>query len=94
MANPVFIDCPVGTWTEIASNVTYGVVNIVKDGTSYLQTYRMTGDDPPLLRSDGVRAFDPSDPDLKDRQLHISNPEPIDVYIWAESLSGRVRVDL
>lgn len=94
MADPVFLDCPKGTWTKVATNVTFGVINIVKDGLSYLQTYRMTGNNPPLTKDAGVRAFDPSDPDLKDRQLHISSPEPIDVYIWADSLNGRVRIDL
>lgn len=95
MAEPVFVDCPKNAWTKVATNVTSGFINIVKDDIAYLQTYKMTGVNPaPTLKSVGVKIYDPQNPSLRAYQQIIKATAGIDIYIWAENSDGKVRVDI
>lgn len=86
MANPAIINCPVGEWTLVATDVTTGVVHILTTSPSrYLHTYRDTADPAPTTQPEGV-SFD--------TPLTISASAGIDVYIWCLIKSGSVRVDL
>ena len=88
MANPVFTDITANTWTKIATNVTSGKIRIVTRSASYLSTYRITGDGPPLDKSDGFQIF--TKEDFED----ILSSFAIDVYLYCPEKAGRVRVDL
>jgi len=89
MANPVFVDCIEDQWTKVATNVTSGVLHKVTEKPyEYLQTYRLTGGAAPVLKSDGVLAF------IDNRYELISSSVAIDVYIYAITGRGRVRVDV
>lgn len=88
MANPQFISLPAGLWLPVAINVTAGQIHKVLSGPTYLQTYRMTGQAAPTLKSDGVIW------DALQNHLEISASAEIDVYIWCDGAAGRVRVDL
>ncbi len=55
MSDPIFVDCPEGEWTKVATDVTSGQVHKVsKTPNVYSQTYRDTGGAAPTLDSDGV----------------------------------------
>lgn len=88
MANPVFVDCPVNTWTKVATNVTSGNVHRKDITPSYLQSYVMTGDPAPTTIVEGVVAFENSSTEP------ISAASAIDVYIYSFGAVGRVRVDV
>jgi len=89
MANPVFVDCPEGAWTKVATDVTSGVIHKVTEAPAeYLQTYKMTGVAAPTLVGEGVMIFENS------RSEVISATAGIDIYIWAVDQAGRVRADL
>lgn len=89
MPNPVFVDCPPSIWTKVATNVLTGVIHRF-DVTpyGYLQTYKVTGDSAPTLKSDGVAAF------KNCNQEQISAGAGIDVYIYAITDKGKVRIDV
>lgn len=89
MPNPVFVSCPKNVWTKVATNVNVGFIHRV-DITpyKYLQTYRLTSESAPILRSDGVVAFE------HDSIEKISSTAEIDVYIYPINDDGRVRADL
>ena len=90
MSSPVTVDCPTGVWTLVAAEVTSG--NIYRKDArpgGYLQTYRMAGEDaPPVGPEEGVQAFDNND------FAWIESTDPIDVYIMAQRVAGKVRVDI
>ena len=88
MSNPIFIDCPEGAWTKIATAVITGFVHRKNHIPKYLQTYKQTGEAAPTLLSDGVGLF------LEFNTEEITDSNPIDVYIWCTGAAGRVRVDL
>lgn len=89
MANPTTVDCPVNVWTPIATNVTLGVIKILKFDAGYHFTYRETGDPAP----------DPADfGDVqrcnRERAL-IQSETGIDVYCYCPSgQAGRVEVSV
>ena len=92
MPNPVFVDCPEGQYTKIATGVTSGIVWRVNGNVEYLYTYRLTTEAAPTLLSDAVRIF--KDDDESDNQVSISASASIDIYIWCAGGPGRVRVDV
>ena len=52
MANPVFVDCPANTWKKVATNVTLGSIHKISvEPKLYFQTYKNTGEAPPILRN-------------------------------------------
>jgi hypothetical protein len=86
MADPVIVPCPVGAWTKVATNVTTGVIHILKtDPDAYFQTYRVTAGAAPTLDSEAVPFKD---------SLQISASAGIDVYVWCKGVAGSVRADL
>lgn len=89
MANPVVIDIPAGAWTKVATNVLSGTIHKINDvPTKYLQTFRDTGDPAPTTDADGAELFSDT------TYATISNKAYIDVYVWAVTRAGKVRVDL
>ena len=86
MADPVIVPCPAGAWTKVTTNVTAGIVHILKtDPDKYLQTYRDTGGAAPTDLSEAVPF---------DTPLQISAAAGIDVYVQPIGAAGSVRVDL
>lgn len=89
MANPILVDCSQGEWTKVATNVTTGQVHrINKKPSMYLQTYRMTGNDSPTARTEGIPLF------INSESEEISAAAGIDVYVMAIGNDGQVRVDV
>lgn len=89
MANPLFIEIEKDKWTKIATGVLTGIVHKVKSTPdNYMQTYRLTGESAPTLKSDGVLLFSDS------QNESIESSEEIDVYLLANGADGEVRVDL
>lgn len=87
MADPVFIDIPKDGWEKVAEDVLTGTIWIIDSEPGlYWQTYRMTGNDAPTEREEGVR--------IECGSMAIGALAAIDVYIWAHGKDGRVRVDL
>lgn len=89
MANPLKVACPAGVWTKVATAVTSGV--ILKQNnrpSSYIQTYRLTGEAAPANEDDAGPIFERSD------YAEIGHNAAIDVYIKAKGAAGAVRVDL
>lgn len=87
MANPATVNCPKNQWTKVATNVTNGTVWKKKNST-YFQTYRLTGEAAPTLRTDEAKIFVGYD------SIDIEANEGIDVYIYCVLQDGLVRVDL
>jgi len=89
MPNPVFANCPKDVWTKVATNVATGIIHQV-DLTpyEYLQTYRLTGEAAPTLKTDGVPAFE------NNRREVIFATVNIDVYLFSITDAGKVRVDI
>lgn len=86
MADPVVVSCTKDVWTKVATNVTTGVVHILKtDPDAYYQTYRVTTNPAPTDLTDAVPF---------DTPLQISAGAGIDVYIQPKNVDGSVRVDL
>ena len=86
MADPVVVTCPKDVWTKVATNVTTGLIHILKtDPDAYYQTYRDTGGAAPVDLSDAVPFDSP---------LQISASAGIDVYIQPNGEDGIVRVGL
>lgn len=89
MANPVIVNCPKNEWTSVATNVQSGFVRRLSTKPNvYLQTYRLTGEQPPTELNEGTELFavDPSEA--------ISADAAIDVYVAPINVNGQVRVDL
>ncbi|MCK5604103.1 hypothetical protein KAR91_19605 [Candidatus Pacearchaeota archaeon] len=90
MSDPLMVACPVGTWTKVATNVLVGMIHEKDTKAHYLATYRDTGGAAPSDDGDeGVLAFSDAD-----RALAIQSTAAIDVWIYAQTAAGRVRVDL
>ena len=89
MANPVIVAVPAGVFTKVATNVTTGQIHrLLTSPALYLQTYRLTGEAAPTLKSEGALAFELSHVE------NISASVAIDIYLWAIDNAGSVRVDL
>lgn len=91
MANPLIVDCTKNSWTEIATDVTAGLVHVDLPFLEivWYQTYRLTGEASPadLTDEDGaVKLLKPTDV--------INASEAIDVYVWPRHEDGKIRVDL
>jgi hypothetical protein len=86
MADPAVVDITKGSWEKVATDVLTGFVHILGFDATYLQTYRLTGGAAPTLQSEGAEMVRPGAP--------ISSSVGIDVYIWALSADGKVRVDV
>ena len=88
-ADPVFVDCPAGVWTKVATNVTAGNIGLTSGrSTMCNSTFKMTGGAAPTSGADGVPVFELVS------KIAISASAGIDVYIWCVSRAGRVSVDL
>lgn len=90
MADPVFVTCPKGIWTKVATNVTTGQIWKRPQSARFLQTYRITATPAPTERSEGVEVF--SSKNVQSEP--ISATGPIDVYLYAIDKDGEVRVDI
>jgi hypothetical protein len=88
MSKPIFVDCPVDTWTKIATAVTTGQIWRAQSIAGYLQTYVPTGDTAPSDRGEGAKLFADGDNEK------IDSSDPIDAYVFATGTAGRVRVDI
>ena len=93
VGDPVIVSCPADTWTKVADDAWLGRINKlydddIADPTGYLYTYRITGELPPTLKTEGVLCF------LNGNTEWIISWWGIDVYIWAIERNGQVRVDL
>ena len=87
MPNPIPVDCPSNIWTKVATSVKNGIIWITKSSPHiYLQTWKVTGDPAPTLRSEGVKVLHACIP--------IQSTINIDVYIHPIGKDGCVRVDL
>ena len=88
MANPVVIPIIKNEWSKVATAARVGAVIPLKQGATYLQTIRVTGDPAP------------TNGDFSDAKEFafsgavISNSFDIDVYISTVGGDGEVRVDL
>lgn len=88
-ANPAVIACPADTWIKVATGVLVGTIHRLSNRPNiYAQTIRTTGDAAPIDDSDAARVF------VKSRESDISSDTPIDVYIKAVRVAGKVRVDI
>lgn len=86
MANPLVAEITKGSWVKVATNVTAGVIHVLKFDAMYQQTYRLTGDPAPTLQTEGSQ--------MSRDGAEISALVGIDVYIWCSSADGKVRVDV
>jgi len=88
MANPIFIDCPKNQWTKIATNISaINVHKVVRVTYEYLFTTVLTGGVAPTTKEEGVEAFE------KGSLQEVYSSSKIDVYLFAITATGRVRVD-
>ncbi len=86
-ANPVAVTCLKDQWTIVATAVTIGTIEIVKDSpTIYSYTYVLTGQAAPTDLDEAVSMRFPGKP--------ISNSVAIDVYVYAQVEAGEVVVSL
>jgi hypothetical protein len=84
MADPTVVAItPADTWVKVATNVTYGAVEVVNQIVEYICTHRDTGNPAPTTMDDGV--------DLEGYR-EIRNSVGIDVYVMARNGVGSVRV--
>ena len=90
MANPILVNCPADEWTLVAENVKTGFIKKPKNSpVSFLETYRMTGEDAPTDINEGSPAF------INFNQLEIDSLlAGIDVYIYPIGAAGNVRRDV
>jgi hypothetical protein len=88
MANPTIVAIPTSTWTKVATNVTRGFIHRVNQNTTYLQTYRLTGQAAPIDFSEAIRMFEQTTVE------EISAQAGIDVYVCAAPAAGEIRVDV
>jgi hypothetical protein len=86
MANPLVVAITKGAWVKVATSVTTGYIHILRQGVMYQQTYRLTGAPPPVSQAEGAR--------IPEEGVAISSSQLIDVYIWASSKDGSIRVDV
>jgi len=88
--NPEVITCNKGVWNLVATGVTAGVIHKLDNAPGkYLQTFRLTGEAAPTLKSEGALLFG-----YQEKLEVIRNDSPIDVYVWPINAAGRVRVDV
>lgn len=91
MADPVFVNCPAGAWTKVATAITSGRIWRASTSPSkYLHTYRDTGGAAPTQSSEGMPIFVDTEQDVEP----VSASAAIDLYIWPINAPGRVRVDM
>lgn len=91
MANPVFVNCPSGAWTKVATAISSGRIWRASTAPSkYLHTYRDTGGAAPTASSEGMPIFVDTEQDVEP----VSASAPIDLYIFPIGGAGRVRVDM
>jgi len=89
MANPTTVSCTQNTWVKVATNVKTGMIHKrTKKRSTYLQTYRLTGEAAPTNRNEGIEAFS------KCGSISIGSDVEIDVYIMCLGTTGSVRVDV
>lgn len=89
MADPLIVNCPKDAWIEVTTNVTSGQIHkLLKNPSSYLSTYRETGETAPTIVEEGIPIF------INGITEQISASVGIDVYIYAVGKDGQVRVDL
>lgn len=103
MSDPISINCPADEWTEVATNVTTGIINIMDPEAAYYVTQVDTGgSDPSDTPNPGEAAFigNPIFPFSAKAagkaqfggQAFIESTLPIDVFIYCAQADGRVVV--
>jgi hypothetical protein len=88
MADPVILDLPADTWTVVATNKTSGLIHVKQSQSNvkFWQTYRATGGTAPTDLSDAILMNTPKE--------EISASTGIDVYVYPEGGTAKLRVDL
>ena len=76
---------PADTWVKVASNVTFGVIEVINQVVEYACTHRDAAGPAPTDRDDAV--------DLEGYR-EINNDAGIDVYVMAIGGVGEVKVSL
>ena len=95
MNNPLVIEIPQNIWTKVATGITIGTIHKTdslksKTPTSYLQTFRLTGEAAPTEISPEAALMFLDKEGTED----ISSTAPIDVYITARGATGELRVNI
>lgn len=91
MSAPAIVSTPQYQWTRVAEAVTSGVIDRLKTGMDYWQTYRSTGLAAPNnpvgteIPSEAVRMFPHMPQDIIDAGV------PIDVYVLCVARDGKTR---
>lgn len=85
--NPVVFNTNVSVWTKIATNVTTGLITILKPTTSHKVTYRLTGGTAPNNTNDVADS-----PKVQCLSIEIKNDVGIDVYLWTIPGNGTGKV--
>ena len=86
MTDPIFVNCPKGVWTKVASDIRGGRISRVTTGSIYSWTYRIPEEPAPVL-SEGVTLFS------KNNTEKIMQTSGIDLYIFCRRKAGSVRID-
>ena len=87
MADPTVTALTRDTWIKVATNITAGTFDVVRFGTqAVFQTYRMTGNAAPTDLTDGIV--------LTANQLIVAAPAAIDLYLYAQDHTSKVRISL
>jgi hypothetical protein len=88
MPNPITVNCPDGEWTLVAEDQVWGqIYRLDNKPAKYLYTYRLTGEDPPTLQTEGAPIFLTAD------RYNLVAGVGVDVYIMAVGNAGKVRYD-
>lgn len=83
--NPLIVHCPADQWTVAARNITSATIREKITGPRYYQTYRTKGDTPPSSLAVGVM--------ITNKNRKIESTVAIDLYIYAQTKTGSVRID-
>lgn len=87
-SNPVIVPCPANVWTKVAGPIRSVVLHKKSNAPGgYLYTHRITGGPAPVSNSEGVPLFH------SDLHFTVADDDLIDVYVWAVTSDGKVRVD-
>jgi hypothetical protein len=83
MAKPKLRTLTKDVWTKVATSASSMVINVMKPGVMYLQTYRMAGEAAPTNKKEGVEFED---------QLSVYPDHNLDIYIMPLGDTGQVRI--
>jgi hypothetical protein len=83
MADPTDVACADGVWTEVATNITTGQIEVIKDNPTYLVTVRESPAVHPTLESEGT---------VLREWIKVRHSAGVDVFVWANGSGASVRV--